>query len=81
MSIEALKGRLERLEKIVDELVRQRSPTGSDQKNWRSTIGMFKDDPIMKEVIDGALQAREQERRQFYEEYDKQVGNTDHRHD
>lgn len=32
------------------------------EKNWRSTVGMFDNDPFMQEVIDGALKSREQER-------------------
>ena len=32
--------------------------------DWQKTVGMFKDDPIMKEITDGALEAREEERRQ-----------------
>jgi hypothetical protein len=35
----------------------------SPPKDWRHTVGMFRGDPIMKEVIDGALQFREEERR------------------
>jgi hypothetical protein len=32
------------------------------EKNWRSTVGMFDNDPFMQEVIVGALKSREQER-------------------
>lgn len=32
------------------------------EKNWRSTVGMFGNDPFMKDVIEGALDSREQER-------------------
>ena len=37
------------------------------QKNWRSTVGMFGNDPFMNEVIEGALDSREQERRKARE--------------
>ena len=37
------------------------------EKNWRSTVGMFGNDPFMNEVIEGALDSREQERRKARE--------------
>ena len=61
--------RLERLvDNVLDRLARERMP----QKDWRRTIGMFDGDPVMKEVIDEALRRREDERKRFYEEYDRQ---------
>jgi hypothetical protein len=33
---------------------------------------MFDEDPVMRDVIEGALRRREEERKQFYEDYDKQ---------
>jgi hypothetical protein len=35
-----------------------------EQKDWRRTVGMFRGDPIMKEIIDESLRAREVEREQ-----------------
>jgi hypothetical protein len=64
--------RLERVERLVDDVLDRLSREGKPQKDWRRTIGMFDDDPIMKDVIEGALRGREEERRQFYEEYDEQ---------
>jgi hypothetical protein len=31
--------------------------------DWKTTLGMFDDDPMMKEIIDEALRIREEERR------------------
>jgi hypothetical protein len=58
--------RLTQLEKRVDELVRQGSTIHQSQtarKDWRRTVGMFKGDPIMRQIIDEALRTREDERR------------------
>jgi len=76
MSKETVEERLERLEKLVAEIVRERSSEQPRAKYWRKTIGMFDGDPIMKEVIEGALQAREEERARFYEEFDQQNGKS-----
>lgn len=43
-------------------------------KDWAATVGLFDDDPIMGEIIDDALEAREQERREFYDEFDNGNG-------
>jgi hypothetical protein len=59
-----LEERVASLEKRMDELVERRpSPNQAPKKDWRRTVGMFKGDPIMKEIIDEALQKREEERR------------------
>lgn len=60
MNISTIEERLTQLEKRVDELA-QAKPSGPI-KDWRRTVGMFRDDPVMKEVIDEALRAREAER-------------------
>ena len=58
-----LEERVERLERIVDELQARRS-SEPERDDWIATIGMFRDDPIAKEIIDEALRQREEERRQ-----------------
>jgi hypothetical protein len=59
-----LKQRVERLERIVDDLQKgTRHEPGRD--DWRTTIGAFSDDLPAKEIIDEALQLREKERQQF----------------
>lgn len=57
-----LEERVSRLEKIVDRLL-----GGVDHdhtaKDWRSTIGMFDSDPVMKEIIDEGRRLRDEDRR------------------
>jgi hypothetical protein len=59
---------LERLERTVEEIRREmRRPHGrTGRGDWRTTIGMFANDPVAKEIIDEALRLREEERRQFH---------------
>jgi len=65
MTQTTLEERVARLEKRLDELVQERSSERqSPRKDWRLTVGMFKGEPIMKEIIDEALRLREKERRQ-----------------
>jgi hypothetical protein len=64
MSQTTLEERVDRLEKRLDELVRENLAIGPiPRKDWRRTVGMFKGDPIMKEILDEALRMREEERR------------------
>jgi hypothetical protein len=59
----ALEQRVERLERIVEKLqTLWNAQPGPDE--WRSTIGMFAGDSIAKVIIDAALQARADERKQ-----------------
>jgi hypothetical protein len=63
MSPITLEQRIERLEHIVEELRHEpRREPGVD--DWRTTVGAFSGDPRAKEVLDEALQLRENERRQ-----------------
>ncbi len=59
----SLEERIERLERIVEELRSQRA-SGPGRDDWRGTIGAFSGDPLAKEIIDEALQLRETERQQ-----------------
>ncbi len=63
-----LEDRVAQLERRVDELVHGASGAVSSPKDWRRTVGMFRGDAVMKEVIDHALQAREAERAAFREQ-------------
>ena len=65
-----------RLEKAVEDIVNQLSSTASNQKDWRATLGMFDGDSMMREIIDESLQAREEERRRFYEDHDRENGSS-----
>ena len=62
MSEATLEERVARLEGLAEHQPRRRG------KDWRRTIGMFDGDPVMQEIIDGALRAREEERRQAREQ-------------
>ena len=64
-----LEERVARLEKRLDDLVQERSSADQlPRKDWRRTVGMFKGDPIMKEILHETLQLREKERREFHEQ-------------
>jgi hypothetical protein len=68
MSQAKLEERVARLEKRLEELVQEKSAANQPlRKDWRRTVGMFKGDPIMKEIIDEALRMREEERREVRE--------------
>ena len=54
--------RLKSLEHQVAELAKQVQGTEAD-KDWRSTIGMFSGDEIMKRIDESARQFREADRR------------------
>lgn len=72
MQERALEERVARLEQRLDELAAGRAPRPqSPPKDWRHTVGMFRGGPIMKEVIDGALQLRDEERRVACEQGDQ----------
>ena len=64
MAKRTLEERVTRLEELVDGLAGGKAPNSQTPcKDWRRTVGMFRGDPIMKEIIDGALRLREEERR------------------
>jgi hypothetical protein len=59
-----LEERVARLEQRIDDLAGSKATSFQvPAKDWRRTVGMFRGDPIMKQVIDGALRLREEERR------------------
>jgi hypothetical protein len=68
--------RLDRLEKILDLVLNRLSGEMPRKKDWRRTIGMFDNDPIMKDIFDEAIRSREEERAKFYREYDQRNGET-----
>jgi hypothetical protein len=64
MAERTMEERVARLEARLDELAGDgAAQPQTPKKDWRRTVGMFRGDPIMKEVIDGALRLREEERR------------------
>jgi hypothetical protein len=60
---QTLEERVARLEQRLDDLAGGKATSfPAPAKDWRRTVGMFRGDPIMKQVIDGALRLREEER-------------------
>lgn len=59
-----LEERVDTLEKQVAELM-ERILAPPPEKDWRSTIGMFADDPLMKEIQEEGRKIREADREQF----------------
>jgi hypothetical protein len=65
MSQQTLEERVRALEEKFDQLARQLRPDGeSGRDDWKSTVGMFANDPIMKEILDEARKIRERDREQ-----------------
>ena len=65
MPTEALEQRVARLEEQMR--VMNDRQTGSEavpRKDWRSTVGMFRNDPVMKEIIEAGRRIREDDRQQ-----------------
>jgi uncharacterized lipoprotein YmbA len=64
MTQRSLEERVAQLEQRLDELAgaAKTSSARTPDRDWRRTVGMFQGDPIMKEIIDGALRLREEER-------------------
>jgi len=57
-----LEERVEALEKTVAEWT-GRSKPGLENKDWQSTVGMFTNDPVMKEIHEEGRKIRDAERR------------------
>lgn len=66
MTQQTLEQRVANLERQVAELQQERTngkPVGQPgSADWKSTIGMFDGDPVMKEIIDETLKIREEDR-------------------
>jgi hypothetical protein len=57
-----LEERVIKLEKLVEELM-HKTDLSVREKDWRRTVGMFKGDAIMKEIIEEGRRIREEDRR------------------
>ena len=58
-----LEERVAALEATVAQLLSQADAVGA-KKDWRSTLGMFADDPLMKEIDEEGRRIREAGRQQ-----------------
>ena len=68
MSQRDLKQRVADLETQVAAI--QKSLTNGERpKDWRRTMGMFGDDPLMKEILNEALKFRERDRQKARRRY------------
>lgn len=65
-TLETLEERVAALEHQVAQLSRRLLPGEKlpPEKDWRSTLGMFANDPIMKEIIEEGRKIRELDREQ-----------------
>lgn len=59
LTLEQLHERLTALERRVAELCQRRVPP---EKDWRSTLGMFTDNPDMRALFDEAARIRQADR-------------------
>ena len=66
MSQQTLEERVATLEHQVEQLTKRLLPGEKrpPEKDWRSTVGMFANDPIMKEIIEEGRKIRELDREQ-----------------
>jgi len=62
-SVTALEQRVDVLEKQVAEVL-QRILTSKPKEDWRSTVGMFANDPVMREIDEEGQKIREADRKE-----------------
>ena len=60
-NVEELEKRVEEIERVLQTLLPTRTVT-KRSKDWRRTIGIFADDPVMAEIFDRGREIREAER-------------------
>ncbi len=66
---EPIETRLTRLEEQVARLISGRADDGTPtDDDWKQTVGMFRGDPVVKEMIDESQRSRDEERRQARDE-------------
>ena len=63
MTLPTLEERVTALEETVAQLLSQ-SALAAGKKDWRSTLGMFADDPVMREIDAEGRRIREADRQQ-----------------
>lgn len=71
MAQQTLEARVARLEQQMSLLIDQRTGDGQPAADdWRQTVGMFRGDPIVGEMIEESRRVREEERRRARETMD-----------
>jgi len=60
MSVQELEARVQALEREVAEL-RSRLPSAGPQPDWRRTIGLFRGDAVLHEVVEAGKAIRRSE--------------------
>jgi hypothetical protein len=74
MSAGSLEDRVTTLESQMAELLSQRAPSDDPRQGWQRAIGRFTGDEIMRAIDEAALAYRDEDRREFKEEYDAAEG-------
>lgn len=69
MTVETLEQRVARLEEQMRGVVSGRAEDESvpPPKDWQRTVGMFRNDPVMAEIIEAGRRIREADRQQAAE--------------
>jgi hypothetical protein len=71
MAQETLEARVAMLEQQVTLLMAERTGQGQPARDdWKQSVGMFRGDPIVAEMIDESQRAREEDRRRARESTD-----------
>ena len=63
MTTETLEARITRLEQQMNRLLGDSAAGEPAQDAWEQTVGMFRGDPVFKEMLDEAQRMREESRR------------------
>ncbi len=64
MTVEALEARVARLEQQMSQLMVDKSDGGEPASDaWKQSVGMFRGDPVFKEMLDEAQRMRDEARR------------------
>lgn len=74
MSQPTLEERVAALEKEVARLSREVAPNDEPGRDdWKSTVGMFANDPIMKEIDEEARRIRDADRQRAHKRWEKRT--------
>lgn len=77
MTEPTLEERVAALEKLVVQLMARVPP--EPVKDWRSTIGMFANDPVMKEIQEAGQKIREADRERTRKQFEAADRRTEER--